>query len=109
MRSSLDSLLRIDPVQQRQNLAFLVDSNQRLAQQRDLLEQAEKVRDTARLACQVQQMKVELGERHRQRCLDAFRDCMQIRESNDADREWLARSRWRMSASLTMDAGDITS
>lgn len=108
VRSTLNSLLRIDPVQQRQNLAYLVDSNQRVAQQRDLLEQAEKVRQAARLACQVQQMKVELGERHRQSCLAVFRDCVQIRESNDADREWLARSRWRMSASLTMDAGDST-
>lgn len=93
--SSQSVLPRLDPVQLRQDLAYLAYLNERVCLQRAVLEQAERHKEKLRRACRQCQLKHELVERHRQGCLDTYREREQIRQSNDADLEWLARSHTR--------------
>ncbi len=93
--SSQSVLPRLDPVQLRQDLAYLAYLNERVCLQRAVLEQTERHREEMRRACRQCQLKLELVERHRQGCLDAYREREQIRQINDADLDWLAHSQTR--------------
>lgn len=84
--------LRLDPAVHRRTLDYLAHLRSQW-QQLDVRRETERVaRDRLRTDCVTQQMRLEGLTRHKEDALTEYADEVRHRNSNEQDRDWLARS-----------------
>jgi hypothetical protein len=94
---------RMNPLVHQRSIAYLVQCNGQIQEQEQRLALLIEQRQEIRQECIKQQQRLELTEQHRLRCLAEYVAVEQVRQSNEADRDWIARSVWkeRMNAPQT--------
>ena len=93
-----------DPFRHRRQVAYLRLLHQRIETQREDTDNLRSIRDSLRAGCNAKQQALELLDGHRDRCKERYRHDEQVRQSAEADRDWIARSQWRAGAEPVRDA-----
>ncbi|HWW08324.1 hypothetical protein [Collimonas sp.] len=88
-------LQRLNPLAHQRSIAYLMQCSQQIKEQEKHLAALEEERQRLRRECIDQQQRLELTEQHRLDCLKEYTELEQIRQSNEADRDWIARSVWK--------------
>lgn len=82
---------RPDPATHRRNVDWLATQRRSIHQAEEVVARLAAKRTAAADRCLAEQKRLELLERHRERCLSEFTAGAESRAYSEADREWLAR------------------
>ncbi|MEO6936646.1 MAG: hypothetical protein ABI171_15005 [Collimonas sp.] len=88
-------LQRLNPLAHQRSIAYLTQCNGQIREQEERLSLLEQELQQVRHECIAQQQRLERTEQHRLDCLKEYIEVEQIRQSNEADRDWIARSVWK--------------
>jgi hypothetical protein len=87
--------LRMNPLVHQRSIAYLVQCASQIQEQEQRVSSLLERRQEIRQECIRQQQRLELAEQHRLHCLKDYIAVEQVRQSNEADRDWIARSVWK--------------
>jgi flagellar biosynthesis chaperone FliJ len=96
----------VDPSRSRRVLVYLADVQRRLQLMRERVAALTDTRDTLRERARAQQVKSDSLEQHREGCLREHLALADHSAAVEADRDWLARTNWRVQAEASAAGKD---